>query len=91
MLWELSRIKSTAFWGCRGTVGGCRVGPSSPLSLGLNWRWALTRGYSGLAEAVGLMAATPSDASTDEMIAGDIATAKAFGERIKAVAERWAA
>ena len=30
----------------------------------------------------GLMTATPSDASPDEMVAGDIATAKAFGARI---------
>ena len=30
----------------------------------------------------GLMTATPSDASADEMVPGDIATAKAFGERI---------
>ncbi|RTL45748.1 MAG: flavodoxin family protein [Burkholderiales bacterium] len=37
----------------------------------------------------GLMTTTPSDASPDEMIAGDFATAKAFGERIKAVAARW--
>lgn len=33
-------------------------------------------GYSGL------MTATPSDASVDEMIPGDIATAKAFGQRV---------
>jgi NAD(P)H dehydrogenase (quinone) len=43
-----------------------------------------------LASFCGLMTATPSDASADEMVAGDIATAKAFGARIKAVAERWA-
>jgi NAD(P)H dehydrogenase (quinone) len=30
----------------------------------------------------GLMTATPSDASPDEMVPGDIATAKAFGKRI---------
>ena len=33
-------------------------------------------GYSGL------MTVTPSDASPDEMIPGDIATAKAFGQRV---------
>lgn len=38
----------------------------------------------------GLMTASPSDASPDEMIAGDFATAKVFGERIKTIAERWA-
>ena len=30
----------------------------------------------------GLMTVTPSDASTDEMVPGDLATAKAFGQRI---------
>ena len=30
----------------------------------------------------GLMTATPSDASPDEMVPGDIATAKAFGKRV---------
>ena len=30
----------------------------------------------------GLMTVTPSDASADEMVPGDLATAKAFGERI---------
>jgi NAD(P)H dehydrogenase (quinone) len=30
----------------------------------------------------GLMTSTPSDASTDEMVPGDIATARAFGRRV---------
>ena len=34
-------------------------------------------GYSGL------ITATPSDASADEMVLGDLATARAFGERVK--------
>ena len=34
----------------------------------------------------GLMTTTPSDATPDEMVPGDIATAKAFGERIAEVA-----
>ena len=38
----------------------------------------------------GLMTTSPSDASPDEMAAGDFATAKAFGERIKALAGRFA-
>jgi multimeric flavodoxin WrbA len=38
----------------------------------------------------GLMTATPSDASTDEMVAGDIATAKKFGERIAEAAAKFA-
>ncbi len=32
----------------------------------------------------GLMTVTPSDASADEMVPGDIATAKAFGQRVAA-------
>jgi NAD(P)H dehydrogenase (quinone) len=40
-----------------------------------------------VASFAGLMTATPSDASADEMVAGDIATAKAFGERIAQAAE----
>jgi NAD(P)H dehydrogenase (quinone) len=35
-----------------------------------------------LASFSGLMTATPSDASPDEMIPGDIATARAFGKRV---------
>ena len=36
----------------------------------------------------GLMTATPSDASADEMVAGDIATARKFGERLADVVKR---
>jgi multimeric flavodoxin WrbA len=32
--------------------------------------------------SAGLMTTTPSDASVDEMVAGDLATARAFGQRI---------
>jgi multimeric flavodoxin WrbA len=39
----------------------------------------------------GLITQTPSDASAEEMVPGDIATAKHFGGRVKAVVERWAA
>ncbi|QDH68919.1 flavodoxin family protein [Marilutibacter alkalisoli] len=35
-----------------------------------------------LASFSGLMAATPADASADEMVAGDLATARGFGTRI---------
>ena len=38
----------------------------------------------------GLMTSTPSDASADEMVPGDIATAKAFGERLKATVAKFA-
>ena len=36
----------------------------------------------------GLMTATPSDASADDMVPGDIATAKKFGERLAATVAR---
>ena len=39
----------------------------------------------------GLMTTTPSDASPDEMVAGDLATAKAFGQRIAEVAAKLSA
>jgi len=41
-----------------------------------------------VASSAGLMTTTPSDASVDEMVPGDIATAKAFGERLAAVVGR---
>jgi NAD(P)H dehydrogenase (quinone) len=42
-----------------------------------------------VASFAGLMTATPSDASADEMVAGDIATAKKFGERIAAATAKF--
>lgn len=44
-----------------------------------------------VASFAGLMTTTPSDASTDEMVPGDIATAKVFGERLKATVAKFAA
>ena len=41
--------------------------------------------------SAGLMTTTPSDASTDEMVTGDIATANVFGERLKAAVGRFGA
>ena len=41
-------------------------------------------GYSGL------ITATPSDASVDEMVPGDIATAKAFGQRLAEATAKFA-
>jgi len=38
----------------------------------------------------GLITATPADASVDEMVPGDLATARAFGLRIKEAAARFA-
>lgn len=46
---------------------------------------------NNLGASIGLLTATPSDASVDEMVAGDLATAKVFGQRVAAVAARWAA
>ncbi|RQO63471.1 NADPH-dependent FMN reductase [Paucibacter sp. KBW04] len=55
-------------------------------------RKAATRDdLNNLGASIGLLTATPSDASVDEMVAGDLATAKAFGQRVAAVAARWAA
>ena len=42
-----------------------------------------------LASFSGLMTATPSDASADEMVAGDLATAKAFGQRVAEAAAKF--
>lgn len=44
---------------------------------------------NNLASFAGLMTATPSDASVDELVPGDLATARAFGERIAAVVRRY--
>ena len=38
----------------------------------------------------GLITATPSDASAEEMVPGDLATAKAFGQRVKAALAKFA-
>ncbi|TFW19513.1 flavodoxin family protein [Duganella callida] len=43
-----------------------------------------------LSSFAGLATATPSDASVDELVAGDLATARAFGERIAAASRRLA-
>ena len=40
--------------------------------------------HSMLCCMASLMTTTPSDASADEMVAGDIATAKKFGQRLAA-------
>jgi NAD(P)H dehydrogenase (quinone) len=42
-----------------------------------------------LAAFSGLMAATPSDASVDEMVAGDLKTARLFGQRVREIAQRF--
>jgi NAD(P)H dehydrogenase (quinone) len=42
-----------------------------------------------LSSFAGLATATPSDASVDEMVPGDLATAKVFGQRIADVVRRY--
>jgi NAD(P)H dehydrogenase (quinone) len=42
-----------------------------------------------VASSAGAMAATPSDASADEMLPGDLETARLFGVRVAEVAARW--
>ena len=42
-----------------------------------------------VASFAGLMTATPSDASADEMVPGDIATARKFGERLAAAVAKF--
>ena len=41
-----------------------------------------------LSSFAGLATATPSDASVDEMVHGDLRTAVLFGKRVRAAAER---
>jgi NAD(P)H dehydrogenase (quinone) len=41
-----------------------------------------------LSSFAGLATATPADASTDDMVPGDLRTAVLFGKRVRAVAER---
>ena len=43
-----------------------------------------------VASSSGLMTTTPADASTDEMVPGDITTAKAFGTRLAEVTAKFA-
>lgn len=43
---------------------------------------------NALASFAGLAAATPADASVDEMVPGDLRTARLFGERVAAAARR---
>ena len=47
-----------------------------------NSKAATRADINNVASSSGLMTVTPSDASVDEMVPGDIATAKAFGKRI---------
>jgi len=56
-----------------------------------NSKAATRADINNVASSSGLMTVTPSDASVDEMVPGDIATAKKFGERLAATVARLAA
>jgi multimeric flavodoxin WrbA len=53
-----------------------------------NSKAATRADINNLGGSSGLITATPSDASTDEMVPGDIATAKVFGKRLAEVSAR---
>jgi multimeric flavodoxin WrbA len=54
-----------------------------------NHKAATRDDINNLGGYAGLITQTPSDASAEEMVPGDIVTAKYFGERVKAVVDRW--
>lgn len=56
-----------------------------------NTKAATRADVNHLGSSLGLMTATPSDASVDEMVAGDLATARAFGQRVAEAATLFAA
>ncbi len=56
-----------------------------------NSKAATRADINNVGSSSGLMTATPSDASPDEMVPGDIATARQFGERLASVVARLAA
>jgi NAD(P)H dehydrogenase (quinone) len=55
----------------------------------VNNKAATRADINNVGSSAGLMTATPSDASVDEMVPGDIATARAFGERLKAAVAKF--
>ena len=65
--------------------GGLWVGTAL---MPANSKAATRADINSLGSFAGLMTATPSDASADEMVPGDMATAKAFGARLVEVAGR---
>jgi len=58
--------------------------------LPVNHKAATRNDINNLGSSTGLITATPSDASVDEMVPGDIATAKKFGERIAEAVAKFA-
>jgi NAD(P)H dehydrogenase (quinone) len=63
------------------------VGPGMMPS---NSKAATRNDLNYVASFAGLMTSTPSDASADEMVPGEIATATKFGERIAAATAKLA-
>ncbi|HET9976842.1 MAG TPA: flavodoxin family protein [Burkholderiaceae bacterium] len=59
--------------------------------LPANGKAATRADVNHIGSSLGLMTATPSDASVDEMVAGDLATARAFGRRVAEAATLFAA
>jgi len=61
------------------------------VSLGMlpsNTKAATANDPNRLGGSVGLMVQSPSDASVEEIPAGDLDTAKRYGQRVAAVAQR---
>lgn len=58
--------------------------------LPANTKAATRADVNHIGSSLGLMTATPSDASVDEMVAGDLATARAFGQRVAEAAHLFA-
>jgi NAD(P)H dehydrogenase (quinone) len=61
------------------------------VSLGLppaNSKAATRNDINNLGGSVGLLVQSPSDASVDEIPAGDLATAKIYGERIATITKK---
>ncbi|MCL2893939.1 flavodoxin family protein [Brenneria tiliae] len=63
------------------------------VSLGIlpaNTKAATRNDINNLGASVGLLAQTPSDASVDEVVAGDLATGKLYGQRVAEIAAKLA-
>ena len=68
--------------------GGLWVGGGM---MSANSKFAQRNDVNWIGSFAGAMAQTPSDAGVDEMLPGDLETARRFGERVAQVAERTSA
>lgn len=66
--------------------GGLWVGTGM---MPANSKAATRNDVNWIGAALGAFAATPSDAGVDEMLPGDLETARQFGARVGEVAARW--